>query len=46
MIHPEAEALLAGFPALAELGLVEIAHGRRSELRALIETPSGLRVLS
>ena len=43
--HPEAEALLAAFPALAEMERVEIVTGERG-LAATIETPEGLRRLA
>lgn len=43
--HPEAEALVAAFPALGELALVSFGRGPVAALRAEIETPSGVRVL-
>ena len=42
--HPEAEALLAAFPALTSLPLVTLVTGPVA-LRAEIETPHGTRIL-
>lgn len=44
--HPEAEALLAAFPVLAETALVSVARGDAVRLLAEIETPKGLRLLA
>lgn len=44
--HPEAGALLAAFPALDGMALVELSYGPEVRLEAEIDTPSGLRVLA
>ncbi len=44
--HPDAEALLAAFPALGTVGLVEFAAGDTVRLEAEIETPGGVKLLS
>ncbi len=44
--HPEAGALLAAFPALLSVPLVEVTHGAEVRIEARIRTPSGLRVLA
>jgi hypothetical protein len=43
--HPEAGALLAAFPALANMAGVEVTHAPRVRLRAEIRTPDGPRML-
>lgn len=44
--HPEAEALLAAYPALASVDLVRIATGPEKRLWAEIDTPSGRKFLA
>jgi len=43
--HPDARELERAFPALKHLSLVEILAGPVPELRAIVDTPSGKRVL-
>jgi hypothetical protein len=43
--HPEAGALLAAFPALGSVPMVEVTYGPEVRIEAAIRTPAGLRVL-
>jgi len=44
--HPEAETLLAAYPALGDIACVEIGTGPEKRLWAEIETPSGRKLLA
>lgn len=46
VFHPEADALLAAFPALHNLGSVAVREGPEKRLIASISTPEGMRVLA
>ncbi|MBT8408698.1 MAG: VOC family protein [Alphaproteobacteria bacterium] len=46
VLHPDIEALLAGFPALAGMDGVTFLAAPAPRLRATIATPFGLRVLT
>ncbi|MEM0947387.1 MAG: VOC family protein [Pseudomonadota bacterium] len=43
--HPAADDLRAAFPALGRLEILHLTQGPNVELRALIETPGGTRIL-
>ncbi len=44
--HPDAIELLSAFPALRDLPQVVVIQGDKSSLRAMIDTPGGVRVLT
>lgn len=46
VFHPEAEALMAAFPALYNLAEVAILEGPEKRLIASISTPEGMRVIA
>ena len=46
VFHPEAEALLAAFPALYNLPQVSVLEGPEKRLIASVSTPEGMRVIA
>jgi hypothetical protein len=46
VFHPEADALMAAFPALYNLGDVAVLEGPEKRLIASISTPEGMRVIA